>query len=979
MMSYPSLCESGTGSHVGQEGSRLPWRRARFASSLAVAVVLCAAPASALATDRVFRAGVYAVDVTPTDFPVIVNGGFLAASTSKANDPLHARCLVLDDGETRIGLCVLDTCLIPRELADEAKRLIQEATGLQPDRVMISATHTHSAPSLMQALGTPVDPQYPAFLLPRLVEGFRRAINQLAPARIGWTTTSAPDHTHTRVWIRRSDRVEANPFGERAVRANMHPGHVNPDVIGPSGPSDPELSLVSIQSPSGQPIALLANYAMHYFGAAPLSADYYGRFAEKLRALFKAGESDPPFVGIMSQGFSGDQHWMDYGKPARSVSIDEYASALAEMVHDASSQIDYQDWVPIKMLEREIPLAVRMPNSERLAWARQVADGMKGRLPKTIPEVYAAEQLWLEANPVRNVKLQALSLGDLGVTMTPCEVFAITSLKLKAQSPFRPLINIELANGEEGYIPPPEHHPLGSYNTWACRTAGLEVQAEPKVVDALLGMLEDLSGKPRRPVTDPHGAYAQSILKAEPAAYWRMNDFGGPHALDATRHRRPATFEDGVAFYLDGPCSPVFSGARTVNRAVHFAGGRMAAAIPLPPGQYSVEMLVWNGLPSRVRGETGHLFAWGDQLRIQGTNGTPGRLALVAGPEHACLTGMMEMPVKTWSHLVFTRDGEEVTVYLNGKPEIMGTAPLFDPGAVNTLFVGGREDHVDTFEGKLDEVAVYDRPLGAAEVLRHYREADLGASVKRIARVAPDPSGPQCAAVLQSRPMAYWRLGENGYDGPRAFDASGNGIHGTYEEWVELYQAGVDSPGFTGGKGTNHAPRFNGSRMRATPTGLGPAYSVSFWFWNNRPNDQSPVTAYLFSRGPDGASQAPGDHLGIGGTHLFQAGRLFFFNGNELNQVLSGKAVIPPRSWNHVLLIRDGSKVRAYLNGQLEPEIDGAVEVSPGARVEEIFFGGRNDSFANLDGRLDETVLYNRALTAQEARTLFDRSAEPDR
>ena len=51
-------------------------------------------------------------------------------------------------------------------------------------------------------------------------------------------------------------------------------------------------------------------------------------------------------------------------------------------------------------------------------------------------------------------------------------------------------MNIELANGSEGYIPPPEQHALGGYTTWPARTAGLEVQAEPKIVETVLWLFE---------------------------------------------------------------------------------------------------------------------------------------------------------------------------------------------------------------------------------------------------------------------------------------------------------------------------------------------------------------------------------------------------------------------------------------------------------------------------------------------------------
>ena len=70
-----------------------------------------------------------------------------------------------------------------------------------------------------------------------------------------------------------------DPFGQRNVRANMHPGYQNPDAIAPAGPVDPALTVLSVQSRNGRPIAVLANYSMHYYGAEPVSADYFGRFA----------------------------------------------------------------------------------------------------------------------------------------------------------------------------------------------------------------------------------------------------------------------------------------------------------------------------------------------------------------------------------------------------------------------------------------------------------------------------------------------------------------------------------------------------------------------------------------------------------------------------------------------------------------------------------------------------------------------------
>ena len=114
------------------------------------------------AENEAIPAGACAIDVAPTTFPVLVNGGFLQNSANRLNDPIRAKCLVLDDGSTRLAIVVVDSCMMPRELLDRAKELAHEKTGIPTDRILISATHTHSAPAAMGALGCPADADYVA-------------------------------------------------------------------------------------------------------------------------------------------------------------------------------------------------------------------------------------------------------------------------------------------------------------------------------------------------------------------------------------------------------------------------------------------------------------------------------------------------------------------------------------------------------------------------------------------------------------------------------------------------------------------------------------------------------------------------------------------------------------------------------------------------------------------------------------------------
>lgn len=104
--------------------------------------------------------------------------------------------------------------------------------------------------------------------------------------------------------------------------------------------------------------------------------------------------------------------------------------------------------------------------------------------------------------PRIEVVLQALRIGDLAIATLPFEVLVEIGLEIKAKSPFAQTFTTALANGSEGYLPTVHQHQLGGYETWL-GTNQVEVQAAPKMVDALLDMLvrlraPDNAGAPAR-------------------------------------------------------------------------------------------------------------------------------------------------------------------------------------------------------------------------------------------------------------------------------------------------------------------------------------------------------------------------------------------------------------------------------------------------------------------------------------------------
>lgn len=712
-------------------------KRARGGRSLGAACVLAMLATAAWVWVRVqsvgdIRAGAAAVNIDPPTLPVLRNGGFLQKVANRVVQPLFARSLVLEGGGERIAICVVDTCMVDRELCDRAKALARERTGIREDRILISATHTHSAPSAMRALGCPADPEYPAFLVPKIAESIEEAAAVVRPARAGWAVADAGHYTNCRRWIYLPHKMREDPFGRISVRAMMHPGHANPDTAGPSGPIDPDLTVLSLQDREGRPLAVLGNFSMHYYGATELSSDFTGEVCRLLEeSLGKGAGEGTPFVALMSQGTSGDLHFMDYALPAdqqpfkgKPDGFARYCRGLADLALEAVRGAEHLPGLSLAMAEARLPLKRRFPDEARLAWAAPIVAGIQG-VPKDQREVYAMEAQWIRDHPEAELKLQAIRIGDWGIAAMPNEVYGITGLKIKMQSPLRPMMNIELANGAEGYIPPPEQHHLGGYTTWPARTAGLEVDAEPKIVDAALGLLEDVSGKLRREARVARGAGAAQVLGAGPWAYWAMDLHGGTRVPDATGQGRDAVLERGYALFLPGPGGEAFSPAECGNRAVHFAGGRMRADLPELGDRYSVSFWFWNAMPHDARPVVGYLFSRGadgssegDHLGIDGRASTRGRLLFYNGDtRREALVGRTELELKRWYHVALEREGSRIRVYLDGDPraEIDAEATVTRPGK-SVLFVGGRSDGMFGFEGKIDEVAVFGRALGANEV-----------------------------------------------------------------------------------------------------------------------------------------------------------------------------------------------------------------------------------------------------------------------
>ena len=470
----------------------------RMSLALLLAGVVFTSPVEA--ADKVFQAGAWAQDITPEKWPVSVNGGMSDRKTEKSVDTLHAGCLVLDDGDGSLAFVVVDSCMVPRDVLDEAKKLASEKTGIPAHRMMMSATHTHTAVTVTGVFQSDPEEEYKRHLARQIAVGVERAWKQREPARIGWGVGSDPHQVFNRRWFTKEGVVNTDPFEGTTDKVRMNPGFDKSIAKETSGPIDPEVGLLSVQALDGRPICLFANYSLHYVGGLDaLSADYFAEFANQMTIKLNATQTEPPFVGIMSNGTSGNINNVNFGsdgvpkrEPGEQIRV--VAASVAEASMKALGSLEYQTWVPLAAAQAEIELGVRKPTTEQLEQAQKWLAAAGPGPYSDRREIYARETVLLDGYPdTVQVILQAFRIGDLGVTSTPCETFVETGLAIKEESPLKPTFCVSLANGYNGYLPTAEHHALGGYETWRARSSYLAVDAEAKVRETCLKLLRDVA------------------------------------------------------------------------------------------------------------------------------------------------------------------------------------------------------------------------------------------------------------------------------------------------------------------------------------------------------------------------------------------------------------------------------------------------------------------------------------------------------
>ncbi len=447
-------------------------------------------------TTTTFYAGAAKVKTTPP-LGTRINGDFVTHYAGFIHDDLYSRAIVMQQGETKVALVVVDICVMPKEFLDDVKMRITEITAIPGSHILISSTHTHAAGSVSDVHLGSVDVGYSKKLPGLIVESVMLAIEKLKPAQIAFGSVNAPEHLLCRRYFMGEEYVPLNPVTGSPDQIKTNPFGVEQFIEESVAPVDPELGYLAIKGLDNKWIGLLANYSLHYVGDWPngiISADYFGVFAGEIANLLHAGDD---FVGIMSNGTSGDVNIWDFLDSER-YPKEHYAKShligtdLASRVIASIDRLSWQTEPLLGAVYEEVEMQVVKPTEEEIVSAEAIVSAADYENivvdQHGLKQLYAREQLLLnEFSDTKACPVQAIKVGTGVIGALAGEFFSETGLYLKKEVDVAHYFTISMANGNIGYVPPAEEMARGGYETWRCRysclTDGAEVTLREKLLE----------------------------------------------------------------------------------------------------------------------------------------------------------------------------------------------------------------------------------------------------------------------------------------------------------------------------------------------------------------------------------------------------------------------------------------------------------------------------------------------------------------
>jgi hypothetical protein len=418
------------------------------------------------------RAAAVEVDITPPVLPIEKPGWIVKLLADHVDDSIRAKVIVLESSDgTRVGFVSLDVLSIRWPEVDRIRE-IGASVGIPKQNLLVAATHTHTGPAVSSPGLARRDENYVEFMIGRVGDGLRHAVEQLAPAKIAFGSMVEGGVSFIRRCIMRDGSARTHP----------PPG---PDILCPESVLDPQVAVVRIDDAASEvPIGMIVNFACHPVhggGGTALSAGWPGVLSDELRRHF--GEN---FVTCFLNGALGDVHHQstivrDYVDTKENIGRAVARAALATPLSPSADDLQLRATtrtIPIPLRDIDGPYGVNMARRQRFA----------------PDDVYETLITRLRAKKAKRdhvlAEVQCVRLGDAAAFVTlPCEPFSAIGLEIKSRAPISNTLVVGCANGMIGYVPTEAAFARGGYETTLSMGSKLHPSAAGQLTELALSLL----------------------------------------------------------------------------------------------------------------------------------------------------------------------------------------------------------------------------------------------------------------------------------------------------------------------------------------------------------------------------------------------------------------------------------------------------------------------------------------------------------
>ncbi len=437
-----------------------------------------------------FHAGFSRVDITPPfgGVPLAGYGSTQFRLASNVMDPVYLNTVAVgSNGKAEGLLMTADLINITDPMLVTLRAAVAEATGLDPERIYIGGTHTHSAPDIRSTLDCIRD--YNNEFLPKCyAESALRAITDLKPAKIFYGKTEV-GHEGARFNFNRyyymvpREKLDSYteedylPVGDNyGLKYSSDPEHYA--YVAHEEEADHEMMVIKFARENADDILLL-NFTAHAtitggIKKPNMSSDYPGAFRARVEELVPgtkctylngcAGNTNPS-TRMAEEGIPG----LTIGESRSHYAYGAALAAYAKQILDTGLTESETD---VLAFARRTPTADRdHSNDYRVEEAQKIAkiylvDGYTPEVRRMVLDAgfnspyHCTAVIRKAAQPATGTfEINAIRFGDVAMTTGPFELFSGTGKHIKAASPFKMTLVKAYSCGANSYLPSINSYP----------------------------------------------------------------------------------------------------------------------------------------------------------------------------------------------------------------------------------------------------------------------------------------------------------------------------------------------------------------------------------------------------------------------------------------------------------------------------------------------------------------------------------------